>query len=106
MKTIGIFKSACPSGWSRMSGWDTYFLMGASAYDDTERGENGHMHSMTMNTTTTGNGIGSFTVLEYGNHPKGVIVNHTHTITFYPVYTDADSTLPAYRDAVFCYKVT
>lgn len=105
MKTIGIFKSSCPSGWTRLSAWDDKFLMGAGSYGSTG-GSDQHNHAMTMNTTTTGNAIGSFTVLEYFNHPKGCKVAHTHTITFNSVNTNTESVLPPYMDVVFCYKET
>lgn len=105
MKTIGIFKNSCPSGWTRLSGWDNKFLMGASSYGSTG-GDDVHMHPMTMSTTTTGNALNSFTVLEFANHPKGSRVAHTHTITFYSVDTSAKNVLPPYINVLFCYKVT
>lgn len=105
MKTIGIFKSSCPSGWTRLSAWDDKFLMGADSYGSTG-GDDQHTHSMTMNTTVTGNAIGGFTVREAPNHPEGCDVSHTHTITFSSANTTTRTILPPYVDVVFCYKET
>jgi hypothetical protein len=105
MKTIGIFKSGCPSGWTLMSEWVGKFLQGASSPGGTG-GSDTHYHSVNM-APELSFGTNS-TVKHPGNQNYGSEYfshyYHYHTMDPASSATSTDTSLPPYMGVVFCYK--
>lgn len=105
MKTIGIFKSGCPSGWSLMSAWVGKFLQGAASSGGTG-GAGSHQHSANIASITD---FGSSDpIINPGNQNYGpeymAHFYHNHSMDPPSANTTNDSVLPEYIDVVFCYK--
>jgi len=49
---IAMFDAACPSGWTRVSAWDSKFLRGAAAYDVVGGGAATHTHTVAAHIHT------------------------------------------------------
>jgi hypothetical protein len=104
MKTIGIFKSSCPDGWTRISAWDGLFLRGGSTYGATG-GNDEHNHTVGYPSTTSSQVSANAKPLEGENSPRRYYVPSTHThVLEVPegVSSDVDNTPPCI-DVVFCY---
>jgi hypothetical protein len=107
MKTIGIFKTGCPSGWTRLSAWDDKFLQGAAAYNETGGGAATHTHYINMPSKTNFYGSNS-TDKHPGNQRYGpeyfAHYGHSHTLDPPSANTSTEASLPEHIDVVFCYK--
>ncbi len=104
MKTIGIFKSNCPNGWSPLTAWNGKFLQGATSYGDTG-GTDTHYHSINMPSQLS---FGTNSPTEHpGNQNYGAEYFahnwHEHTMDPASANTSTDNHLPEYIDVVFCY---
>jgi hypothetical protein len=93
---IGMFDTACPTGWTRFSALDSKFPQGAETYGGTG-GSSTHTHVYSGTTNTLpyyGYGPADG---PYDRHNE----NHSHT---YSGTTEATSTLPPYLNVVWCKK--
>ena len=120
---ILIFDAACPTGWTRVSAFDSNFIRGAAAYGATSGGT-GHVHSYQAHTHTHTHsggyaiaGAAGTVNVDTGSGssaPKG-LDGHTHV--YGPSAVDAGSAsqamgssegpntdLPSYINVIFCKK--
>jgi hypothetical protein len=104
MKIIGIFKTTCPSGWTRMSSWDGKFLMGHSAYGNLG-GSSNHNHTINFSSKKTSGGT-TYSDMDTSNTTvqSGIAYNHTHTISPPQILAEDADLLPPYLDVIFCWK--
>ncbi|MCP5103806.1 MAG: hypothetical protein GY950_10530 [bacterium] len=103
MKAIGIFKSACPAGWTRIDSWNGLFLRGWSTYGGTG-GAAQHTHSVNYPSTVTGTGVVSARPVPGVNSPRRYYVppSHTHTMDIPSGDSVSASNTPGCIDVVFC----
>jgi hypothetical protein len=105
MRLYGIFKTSCPSGWTRQSAWDNKFLRGASTYGGTG-GTDTHTHTINIGNTTT-TVCDEFMVRDYivsGETWVNTCLKHSHTYDPPNMTTGAGDSLPTYTNVVYCYQ--
>ncbi|NIM11522.1 MAG: hypothetical protein GTO45_16500 [Candidatus Aminicenantes bacterium] len=104
MKTIGIFKSNCPPGWTRLSAWDGKFLRGSPTYGGTG-GDSQHYHTVNYPATTTTQVAANAKPLTGINSPPRYYVPHTHihTLDIAEGNSSYAEYIPLCIDVVFCY---
>lgn len=122
---IAIFRSSCPSGWTRVSAWDNRFIRGASSYGGTG-GASTHTHAISslanhthsvsshqhgfgetgVNSTTDSPGTGSGISLSQGHihYGGGASGSSTDTLSANSPTAGSASSLPAYIAVVFYKK--
>jgi hypothetical protein len=107
MKTIGIFKSNCPEGWTRLSEWDGKFMRGYASYGDTG-GTTQHFHTVNYPSKTTGEGTDRAVIYTGVNSPRRfyVPVEHTHLVDVSEGVSGNANNIPPCIDVVFCYSET
>ncbi len=104
MKTIGIFKTNCPTGWTRLSSWDGKFLQGASTYGATG-GTETHLHAINLPNQHMSFTHASLVNLGNQNYGPEYIAHfyHGHDVNPASANTDTVNHLPEYIDVVYCY---
>jgi len=104
MKTIGIFKSACPQGWVRLTAWDGKFIRGNAAYGQ-YGGAAQHSHTVSYPSTVSGASTPESSPLEGVNYPRRYYVpaGHTHTLVVPQGNSSEQTNIPQCIDVVFCY---
>lgn len=101
---IGIFKTSCPAGWTRVTAYDDKIIRAMSSAGGTG-GSLTHTHTITFPATTLTN-ASSISVLSGAATPNKFGINkspHAHTVASTgSLTTTAGSSLPAYIAVVFC----
>lgn len=94
--SISLFTSTVPSGWTRFSALDGYFVRGNSSYGATG-GSTTHTHTITNTTTSSGN---PFASCAFASASLSVLsADHSHSITSQS--TSAGSNMPPYLPIIY-----
>jgi len=123
---IAIFDAACPTGWTRVSAWDSKMIRGAASYGATGGADthtHSHVHTMTAHTHNqvagvqdqstsanliVANDMGGLAMTVTGGAGSTAYQMQSGAASGGGANTAADATagssLPAYISVVFCKK--
>jgi hypothetical protein len=95
------FDVACPSGWTRVSGFDDLFLRGASSYGSTD-GSESHSHTFNPGSNT----VQASTVhnSDWGSDEITHLNMHYHSINIAATTSSTEDHIPSYISVIFCEK--
>jgi len=121
-KAIVMFNVSCPTGWTRVTAFDSKFIRGATTYGGTG-GSNTHTHTgMPSHDHTGGTGADGHThaygsaggpfvtgaglnaTLASGSGQTTGSDSHSHTISGEGGGTSTSDNVPAYVNVIFCSK--
>jgi hypothetical protein len=100
---IAPFDDDCPTGWTRMSAWDSKFIRGAASAGGTG-GDSTHYHAVDPPSGFAApDGQSSQTV---GGPPGDWMATeaHGHPVNFPSTNSETASSKPLYVNVVFCKK--
>lgn len=99
---ILAFDTACPSGWTRVSAWDSKFIMGNATYGTTG-GTQSHIHDCTPGAKVSWTAsAGDSTV--GGTDGSCSTIQHSHSVTYSTTATSNVTNNPPYINVIFCKK--
>jgi len=101
---IAMFEGTCPSGWTRETSFDNYFLRGAAAYNSTPQGTASHQHTFSAGTIVTEAATLSEDKIDTNNLNPLASPGHTHDYSVPTATSGSQAPLPSYTTVVFCRK--
>jgi len=102
---IAMFQSTCPSGWTRESSFDGYFLRGAATYNSTPQGSASHTHISAPGTVYTTEITEYYDKIDSNTNETNFAAKaHDHPFNMPNTTSTSYSHLPPYINIIFCRK--